>query len=164
MKFVKTSIALALIAFSGSSAVVIANDENTVQTNVSVTAYVAAGLTVSVSPLEFGHIVKPAGGAGPNEVSIACASGAVTYTPTSGSPSGTASNAQNANFLSVVPAAGSLIIGGEDNYAISVSVGNGGLDSNGDATIAICGTLEVDESASASTAVNLVANVTVNYR
>lgn len=190
MKFVKSTIALALVAFTGSFGVVHANGENTVQTNVSVTAYVAAGLTVGVTPLEFGHVVKPASGAGPNTVILSCSTGNVIYDPTSGSPSGTASNAQNAN-VTVTPDAGSLTIGGEANYAISVSVGNGGtpangvtfipkiatvggpevtgtlptsLDGTGAAIIGICGTLEVTDAASASSAVNLQANVTVNYR
>ena len=118
MKNIKLALAMAaaLTASTGAQAT------NTINTTAEVTAFIAAGLTVGVSALNFGAVVAPTNS--DSTVTVECG-GNVTYS-SEASPAGPTVDGQNANSAQgtayEAPTPGTITIGGEPNYAISVSV------------------------------------------
>jgi hypothetical protein len=117
MKNVKLALAMAA-ALAASSA---AQATNEITTDTSVTAYIAAGLSLSATALNLGTLVAPTNGTGPSRVQIAC-DGDVTYS-TNGAPGGGSDSDDTTNSgagKNPQPSVGSIIIGGEPNYAVTV--------------------------------------------
>lgn len=183
------------LALSAVSAVLMAsggvNASNTVTASVGVTAYIAAGLSADVNPMEFGALVAPTGDVGSNSVTIEC--GGNVFYSTHGSPRAvgqTKEGLQNSGVIEpVVVQPGSITISGEPNYAISVSVsagatpegitfipkidddcstgeqpGNTSLGDDGKQTLTLFGSLSVADTFDPSAPVETSAVVTVNYR
>ena len=95
---------------------------NEISTTTTVTAYIAAGLSVSATPLNLGTLVAPTNGTGPSQVQISCAE-IVTYSA-NGAPGGGTDSDDTSNSGSGTnpqPSVGSISIGGEENYAVAVS-------------------------------------------
>ncbi|OED37288.1 hypothetical protein AB833_24370 [Chromatiales bacterium (ex Bugula neritina AB1)] len=189
MKNIKLAMALTAAMVASSSV----NATNTQQATVGVTAYIAAGLSLSIdSPLVFGALVMPVTTgevdvSSPSSINITCEND-IEYS-THGSPSGMGNLSQNASGADVTPDQGIIIITGEPEYAISVSVsagetpegvvfsplvdddcdsgaqpGNTALDDNGNLTLKLFGSLTVDETFIADKEIVTNAVVTVNYR
>lgn len=176
MKNVKLALAMAA-ALTASSA---AQATNEISTNTTVTAYIAAGLSLSATPLNLGTLVAPTNSTGPSQVQVAC-DGDVTYS-TNGAPGGGSSSDDTTNSgagTNPQPSVGSIIIGGEPNYAVSVSAapvtvtnpdnvdfsvdvsltsdcttnasGHYQLDGNGDLDLTLSGTLSVTQPSDPAT-------------
>jgi len=121
----KINLAVGIAAALSLSTAAYATNEIT-DINVAVTAYIAAGLGVESSPMEFGALVAPTNGTGPSSVKIEC-NGNVTYS-TNGSPAGPGGNEEAAGEANAsvaeptLPSRGSIDISGEPDYAVTVTV------------------------------------------